>query len=132
MGRLSMATCGRKPWEPTDADRRLVEKMAACGIPHEQIARVIGKDLKTIYKHCREELDTAIAKANANVAAALYQNAIKGNVSAQIFWCKTRLGWKETQVVEQPSNVQVQFVDTPKQESMAEWLKRRERDEKPS
>lgn len=127
-----MATCGRKPWEPTDADRKLVEKMAACGIPHEQIARVIGKDLKTIYKHCRDELDTAIAKANANVAAALYQNAIKGNVSAQIFWCKTRLGWKETQVVEQPSNVQVQFVDTPKQESMNEWLKRRERDEKPS
>lgn len=127
-----MAKRGPKPWEPTDADRKLIEKMAACGIPHEQIARVIGKDLKTIYKNCRDELDTAMAKANANVAAALYQNAIKGNVSAQIFWCKTRLGWKETQVVEQPNSVQVQFVDTPKQESMTEWLKRRERDEKPS
>lgn len=125
-----MATSGRKAWEPTDADRKLIEKMAACGIPHEQIARVIGKDLKTIYKHCRDELDTAIAKANANVAAALYQNAIKGNVSAQIFWCKTRLGWKETQVVEQPNAVQVQFVDGPKQESMTEWMKRRQQDDK--
>lgn len=120
-----MATCGRKPWEPTESDRKLIEKMAACGIPHEQIARVIGKDLKTIYKHCREELDTAIARANANVAAALYQNAIKGNVTAQIFWCKVRLGWKETQIVEQPQHEMKVLVDTPRQESMDEWLKRR-------
>lgn len=122
-----MAKRGAKPWEPTDADRKLVEKMAACGIPHAQISKVIGKDLKTIYKYFRDELDTAMAKANANVAAALYQSAIKGNVSAQIFWCKTRLGWKETQVMEQPQQqpMQVQFVDGPKQESMGEWLKRR-------
>lgn len=118
---------GRPAWEPTQEERKLVEKMAACGIPHAQISKVIGKDLKTIYKFCRDELDTAMAKANANVAAALYQSAIKGNVAAQIFWCKTRLGWKETQVVEAPAITAKLFVDAPKQESMDEWLKRREK-----
>lgn len=122
-----MGKRGQKPWEPTQEQRKLVERMCACGIPHEQIAKVIGKDLKTIYKYCREELDTAMPKANANVAAALYQSAIKGNVAAQIFWCKTRLGWKETQVVEAPAITAKLFVDSPKQESMEEWLKRRER-----
>lgn len=121
---------GRPAWEPTQEDRKLIERMCACGIPHEQIARVIGKDLKTIYKNCREELDTAMAKANANVATALYQSAMKGNVAAQIFWCKTRLGWKETQVVEGNGNAITAkvMVDGPRQESMAEWMKRRAKD----
>ena len=46
-------------------------------------------------KHFREELDAAKIRANAGMAAALYKSGMGGNVTAQIFWLKTRLGWKE-------------------------------------
>lgn len=53
-----------------------------------------------------------------------------------IFWLKNRRPkqWRDKQDIEQvnPQPMQVQFVDAPKQESMTEWLKRRQHDEKPS
>src|SRR6185503_12562897 len=44
----------------------------------------------------RDELDLGTTKANAQVAGFLFNSARNGNVSAQIFWLKTRAGWKET------------------------------------
>ena len=35
-------------------------------------------------------------KANAQVAGFLFNSARNGNVTAQIFWLKTRARWKET------------------------------------
>ena len=87
---------------PNAEQRKLVQSMAAVGIPHDLIARVIGVSGKTLRKHCREELDLAEAKANAEVAGFLFNSAKSGNVAAQIFWLKTRAGWKE------PVPVQVQ------------------------
>lgn len=53
-----------------------------------------------------------------------------------IFWLKNRRPkqWRDKQEVEQVNAqpMQVQFVDAPKQESMAEWLKRRGADDKPT
>jgi hypothetical protein len=37
-------------------------------------------------------------KANAQVAGFLFNSARGGNVSAQIFWLKTRARWRETPV----------------------------------
>lgn len=89
---------GRPTYEPTEKDRRWVEMTAACGIIETDIAQVIGIDPKTLRKHFREELDTAAIKANAKVAGALFTAATDGrNMSATIFWCKTRLGWQEVQ-----------------------------------
>lgn len=87
-------------YEPTPADRETVKSMAACGFSHEAIARCIGTkgiDDKTLRKHFRRELDTAMDRANATVANKAYQLASTGAVPAlTIFWLKTRLGWKET------------------------------------
>lgn len=87
-------------YEPTAADRNTVISMAACGFSHEQIARCIGSkgiDDKTLRKHFRRELDTAMDQANAAVANKAFQLASTGAVPAlTIFWLKTRLGWKET------------------------------------
>jgi len=77
--------------------------MSAVGIPQDSIARSIregGIDRKTLRKHFREELDTAAVKANAMVGGTLYNKAIAGDTSAMIWWSKTRMGWKETSVVE--------------------------------
>jgi len=92
---------GRPQFEPTDEQRRTVRAMVAYGVPLEDIAKVIGVDRKTLSKHFRQEIDTAAAEANAKVAQSLYKNAVEHNTTAaQIFWLKTKAGWRETQAHE--------------------------------
>lgn len=90
---------GRKPYKPTDEQRKTVEAMAAYGVPEHEIGRVIRIDAKTLRKHFREELDTAHTRANAQVAGFLFSAAKGGNVTAMIFWLKTRAKWKESPTV---------------------------------
>ena len=87
---------GRRAHKPDPAQRRQVEAMAAYGIPEIDIAPVLGIDPKTLRKHYREELDLGETKANAQVAGFLFNSARSGNVTAQIFWLKTRARWHET------------------------------------
>ena len=89
---------GRRAHKPDPLLRRQVEAMAAYGIPEPDIARVVSVDPKTLRKHYREELDLGGTKANAQVAGFLFNSAKNGNVSAQIFWLKTRAKWRETPV----------------------------------
>jgi hypothetical protein len=89
---------GRRSHKPDQAQRRQVEAMAGFGIPEPDIARVVGVDPKTLRKHYRDELDMGETKANAQVAGFLFNSARSGNVSAQIFWLKTRARWRETPV----------------------------------
>jgi hypothetical protein len=89
---------GRRAHKPDLAQRRQVEALAAYGIPETDIGRVVGIDPKTLRKHYREELDLGEAKANAQVAGYLFNAAKNGNVTAQIFWLKTRAKWRETPI----------------------------------
>jgi hypothetical protein len=86
---------GRRAHAPDPSLRRQVEAMAAYGIPETDISRVMRVDPKTLRKHYREELDLGESKANAQVAGFLFSAAKNGNVTAQIFWLKTRARWKE-------------------------------------
>jgi hypothetical protein len=88
----------RRAHKPDPAMRRQVEAMAAYGIPELDIARVVSIDPKTLRKHYREELDLGETKANAQVAGYLFNAAKNGNVTAQIFWLKTKAKWRETPV----------------------------------
>jgi hypothetical protein len=88
---------GRRKYEPTDKDLRIVEAMAGCGMPQDAISRVIGIDGKTLRKHFRRLLDSAADKANAQVGATLYNLATSGKCpAATMFWMKCRRGWRET------------------------------------
>ncbi len=90
---------GRPSYRPDETSRRQVEAMAGYGIPEADIAKVIGIDAKTLRKHYRSELDIAPVKANSAVAQSLFKKATGDgpqSVTAAIFWCKTRMGWKET------------------------------------
>jgi hypothetical protein len=89
---------GRRNHRPDAAQRRQVEAMAAYGIPADDISRVVGVDPKTLRKYYRDELDLGETKANAQVAGFLFNSAKSGNVTAQIFWLKTRARWRETPV----------------------------------
>ena len=88
----------RPPYQPTEADRRMVELMVAAGIPQDTICRCLDISYKTLAKHYRKELDTAVGRANAKVAGTLYATATNpahpGHVRAAEFWLKTRARWR--------------------------------------
>ena len=84
-----------KQHEPTVEARSNVKALASVGTTQEHIAIYLDIDVKTLRKHYRRELDTALILANSNIAKSLYKNANEGNVTAQIFWLKTKGGWSE-------------------------------------
>lgn len=105
-------------------------KLARIGTPQEVIGDVLGIHRETVAKHYRRELDLSAAEANAEVANSLYQNAVNGQVAAQIFWCKSRLGWRETSVIEQKQEFAI-LIDGPKELTEEEWLEESNGDPSP-
>lgn len=89
-----------KPRVFSDTERAIVQRAAMMNMPQDAIAKLLKTDKETLTKNFREELNHASDKANMAVLGALYKNAIEGNVTAQIFWCKTRLGMRETDRLE--------------------------------
>lgn len=98
---------------PTVESRAQVSALYSYGITQEEIARFLNIDPKTLRLHYRDELDSAHVKANAKVGQFLFQNASGQTlangathsdcVRAAMFWAKTRMGWKETNVNEHTS-----------------------------
>ena len=91
---------GPKPLEPTAKERAQVRTMVAAGIPTKDIAAVMGCSNKTLYKYYREEIRTGAAEVNGYVAGRLLESIKKGNVTAMIFWAKTRMRWREADKTE--------------------------------
>jgi hypothetical protein len=85
---------------PTKENRETVKRLAALGVPFEDIALKLKISADTLVKYYKEELDEGRIDANAAIAGTLFQQAKKGNTAAAIFWLKTRARWKETQVNE--------------------------------
>lgn len=98
------------PHVPTDKIRAEIIALRSYGVPIKEVAAYIGIDDKTMYKYYRPELEQSAMKANANVGKFLYQAAsgqsLKDGatysdcVRAAMFWAKTRMGWKETNIQE--------------------------------
>lgn len=89
---------GRPPHQPTAQNRALAETLSACGIPQEDIAKLLGISAPTLREHYREELDLGLIKANAKVAQNLFTIACKQTregLDAAKFWLKMRAGWCE-------------------------------------
>jgi hypothetical protein len=112
----------RQVHKPDKKSRQIVLKLSRIGTPQEVIGDVLGIHRETVAKHYRRELDLSAAEANAEVANSLYQSAVSGNTTAAIFWCKTRLGWRETSVIEQKQEFAI-LIDRPEEElTEEEWL----------
>jgi hypothetical protein len=83
---------------PSEEARKTVQAMAGYGIPHDDIATVIGISPHTLRKHYAKELDTGQIIATSKVAQNLFRIATgegREAVAAAIFWLKTRAGWSE-------------------------------------
>lgn len=105
MTAVAVAKRGRPRLEPSEEMRISVETMSAYGVSAEDIARAFRISVDTLQRHFREELDNAAVKANTKVAGFLFENAKAGNVTAQIFWLKTRARWKEVPTVHELSGL---------------------------
>ena len=77
------------------------ESLAAQGLTMEQLARVLGMGISTLYEKKAEytELLEAIkdgqAKGVAVITNALFESAKGGNLGAQCFYLKNRAGWRD-------------------------------------
>ncbi len=82
---------------PTLEARRVLERGASFGLPHEALAAMVGVNPGTLRRHYRDELDLGTARMIGNVATALYETALNpqhpGHVTACIFILKTRGRW---------------------------------------
>ena len=65
----------------------------------------------TLLKYFRRELDTGMTEANLRVAQALYTNCTRNmSVQAQIWWTKTRMGWKDNSEPVNPASPPIVIV----------------------
>lgn len=91
---------GRPAYAPTDRDRAQVKLLSAMGVPDYDIAKVMSLSPPTLRKYFWTELEVGHVEANAKVAQSLFKQAtdpVKPNVTACIFWLKTRARWTEAQ-----------------------------------
>jgi hypothetical protein len=88
----------RKAFAVSEATRERVRYLAGVGVPQDDIATIIGCAPKTLRKRFRNDLDRGIAEANATMAGYLFAKGKAGDVTAQIFWLKTRANWRERTV----------------------------------
>lgn len=118
MGNTEM---GRPAHEPTAETRKKVESYAAIGILEEDIAKVIGVCPKVLRKYYRDQLDLSFAKANAAVAGNLYKIATGNSqqaVIAAIFWCKTRMGWRDVSTDGGAQRLKIEIVGGPEKREL--------------
>ena len=92
-----------------------IEAFASRGLTREQVAHNLGVSAKTLQRRAKEraEVEDAYqrgkAKGIAKIANALFDNALKGNTTAQIFYLKCN-GWKESSEVEVKNITPVRIV----------------------
>lgn len=91
-----MGKRGPAPWVPSASELSVISHYAAIGYTQEQISKLIGKDEKTLRAHAKDALELGKLKADAQITGKLFSKAMSGDTASLIFWCKTRLGWKET------------------------------------
>lgn len=99
---------GMTPFEPTVADRELVEKLVGFGMTQRQICYLVknprtgkGIDVNTLEKHFPKELASEGAKVAHEVVESLVNKARSADhpqaVTAAIWFTKARMGWRGEQ-----------------------------------
>jgi DNA-binding CsgD family transcriptional regulator len=92
------STGGRPAHHRTAMHRRLVQVLAAQGVPQREICRVLEIDEKTLRKHFRHELDVGASKLEAALIMHLHRIACGRDgtaLRAVKFILKARFGWSE-------------------------------------
>jgi len=86
---------GGRPSKLNSLDMSEVERLGGLGLTLEEIGYVLGVTRQTIYNWKKNPkffdiLKKGKAQADGRVKQSLYQRALEGDVTAQIFWLKNR------------------------------------------
>ena len=100
MSNIGVKKGGMPPHKPTEETRATARRLSALGVTYEDIALKLKISSDTLVKYYKPELQEGRIDANSSIAGTLFTQAKSGNMTAAIFWLKTRAGWKETQVNE--------------------------------
>ncbi len=98
-----------------EVDIKKVEELASKGLTREQVALSLGVTARTLRrkKKVNPDIEEAYQKGRAKgigiIANALFEKAVKGNTTAQIFFLKCN-GWKESSEVEVKNTTPVKIV----------------------
>lgn len=123
---------GRPRFEPTPEDRRRVELLAGIGMPQEDIRQLVYNDQtgepiakETLAQRFKAELARGRPMVHAKVGESLVKRAIDmqhpQGATCAIFLAKTRMGYKETSVLETPDMTGVLYA--PPEKTPADWVK---------
>lgn len=104
-------------FQPTDEQRNMVRKLSGYGLPHEQIAALVGKgiDRDTLAKHFRRELDEGKAAASERIGATLFEKAMAGDTASLIWWTKAQMRWTSLQQIQVQSEQRISIVSALEQ-----------------
>jgi len=103
---------GRKGFEITPSILDQIEKHAGLGFNMEQIATVIGLKSSTFYRkqslfrEIEERIKKGRLSAIGKVSNALFNSALSGNITAQIFYLKNRAPEMYQDVIQQKFTVE--------------------------
>lgn len=112
---------GGRPEKPIDIKK--VQELAACGLAEEQIALSLGINIKTLrsrkrkYTEFMDALSQGKTQGIAQVANAMYQNAMDGHFPAQKFYLcnRDKDNWQDKPEVENNVNTTIiQHLDIEK------------------
>ena len=102
----SMTDARGSEWKFPRVDLDEVEAMSCVGLSHTQMAEALHINPSTFGRMLTndpvltEAIDRGKARGVKMVADALFANALKGNVAAQIFTMKARAGWSDKQEID--------------------------------
>jgi hypothetical protein len=95
---------GRPAFAPTEQQRHQVRCLASLRVAQGNIAKILLLSPTTLRKYFRAQLDAGAIEAKASVSWSLFDMATtKRNVSAAIFWAKTRSGFRTAARPPQPA-----------------------------
>lgn len=86
----------KQRWEPSDAQRNSIQRMAGVGLPVDQIAKIIGVSVTVLTDRCTDDMDLGYAQVNALYLNKFYEKiVVEGNTSLLMFYLSRKLGWVE-------------------------------------
>jgi predicted transcriptional regulator len=77
-------------YTPTPEHRRIVESTSGIGLPYNEIAALIGVDEQTLHEHYSKEMELGQAKANGQIAKAIYNKALDGDAASMKLWTENQ------------------------------------------
>ena len=99
-----------------------VERLSGIGLSNKEVASALGIAEATLYrrKQDNESFESALkkgrAKAAADIANAVYENAMKGNITAQIWYEKTRRGLSDKVQIDGEVEIKLNYEWKPKEQ----------------